>query len=215
MPPASGHRPVKDFEPAPRPRYAVRVEAEAVGPVPSERLPRLVVLRAFGELKTVTAMLGAGIPVLVLVRTTEADERRVLDLLSGWALGSGGALDRIGPHTVLAVPAHSPPVHLGRSAMVSAVEEAFAGEGPAPMTRDEEERLLPLAVAGSPDARRRLVDTYAELATLLALRVRPRSISADAAVRAAHEELDRLVTFPSQGPLLASLVEGIVRRLAR
>jgi hypothetical protein len=98
---------------------------------------------------------------------------------------------------------------------LSAVEEAFSRDGPAPMTRDEEERLLPLAVAGSVSARRRIVDTYAEFATVFALRVRRRSVSEAVAVRTAHEELDRLVTFPSQGPLLASLVEGIVARLAR
>jgi hypothetical protein len=191
------------------------VEAEAVGFVPSERLPRLVVVRTLGELKVVTAMLGARIPVLVLLRASEADDRRAVDILTGWALGSGGELDRIGANTVLARPAHSPAVHLGRSGMLSAVEEAFSRDGPAPMTRDEEERLLPLAVAGSVSARRRIVDTYAEFATVFALRVRRRSVSEAVAVRTAHEELDRLVTFPSQGPLLASLVEGIVARLAR
>jgi hypothetical protein len=197
-----------------RRRYAVIVEAEVVGPFADDRLPRLIVVRDFAELKAVTATLGAGVPVLVVLRTREGDDRRALDLLAGWALGSGGELDRIGPNTVLARPVHSPPVHLGRTGLVSAVEEAFAGDGPAPMTRDEEERLLPLALAGSVSARRRIIDTYAELATLFALRIRPRSVSEGNAVRIAHEELDRLVTFPSRGPFLASLVEGIVKRLA-
>jgi hypothetical protein len=96
---------------------------------------------------------------------------------------------------------------------VSAVEEVFAGLGPRPLSRDEEERLIPQAVAGSVNARRRIIDAYAELATLFALKIRPRSVSEARAVRVAQQELDRLVTFPSRGPLLASLVEGIAKNL--
>ena len=33
------------------------------------------------------------------------------------------------------------------------------------------------------------------------------------AVRVAQEELDRLVRFPSKGPLLVSLVEGIIKTM--
>ncbi len=173
----------------------------------------MVVIREFAEVKVVTAMLRADQPVLLVMRTSEDHRRRVLDLLSGWALGSGGDLDRIGPSTVLARPANSPPVSLGRTGMVSAVEEVFAGDGPRPLGRDEEERLLPQAVRGSVSAQRRIVDSYAELATLFALKIRPRSVSEPVAVRVAQAELDRLVRFPSQGPLLVSLVEGIIKNL--
>jgi len=158
-------------------------------------------------------MLNAAYPVVVVLRTSEGDERRVLDFLSGWALGSGGDLDRIGRNTVLARPANCPPVQLGKSGVVSAVEEIFAGDEPRPLSRDEEERLIPQAVAGSVSARRRIIDAYAELATLFALKIRPRSVPEARAVRIAQEELDRLVTFSSKGPLLASLFEGTTKNL--
>ncbi len=175
----------------------------------------MVVIRAFADIKVVIGILHADHPVLVVLRTSEEDERRVLDLLSGWALGSGGDVDRIGSSTVLARPADCPPVHLGRSGIASAVEEVFAGDGPRPLGRVEEERLLPQAVRGSVSAQRRIVDSYAELATLFALKIRPRSVSEAMAVRIAQEELDRLVRFPSRGPLLVSLVEGIIKNLVR
>jgi hypothetical protein len=159
------------------------------------------------------AMLNAAYPVLVVLRTSEGDQRRVMDFLSGWALGSGGDIDRIGPNTVLVLPPNCPPVQLAKSGLVSAVEEVFAGDGPGRLTRDEEERLIPQAVAGSVNAQRRIIDAYAELATLFALKIRPRSVSEARAVRIAQQELDRLVTFPSTGPLLASLVEGITKNL--
>jgi hypothetical protein len=190
------------------------MDAEAIGPVAKESLPRLAVIRTFPEVKATIALLRSGIPVVVLSQTSEYDRQRLLDLLTGWALGSDGQLDRIGPNTVLARPPGCPPIRLARTGIVPVVEEVFASEQDAPMSRDEEERLLPLALAGSLDARRRIVDTYAELATLFALRIRPRSVSESMAVRVAQEELDRLVTFPSQGPLLASLVDGIVKRLS-
>jgi Cell division protein SepF len=175
----------------------------------------MVVIREFTDIKVVTALLRADHPVLIVMRTSEDHERRALDVLSGWALGSGGDVDRIGPSTVLARPANCPPVPLGKTGMVSAVEEVFAGDGPRPLGRDEEERLLPQAVRGSVGAQRRIVDAYAELATLFALKIRPRSISEARAVRVAQEELDRLVRFPSKGPLLVSLVEGIIENLVR
>jgi hypothetical protein len=175
----------------------------------------MVVIRGFGDTKAVTAMLQAGRPVFVVLRATNDDRRRVLDLLAGWALGSGGELDRIGPNTVLARPPHSGPVRLGRAGMVSAVDEVFMTDepGPHPLGRDEEERLLPLAASGSVSAQRRIIDSYAELATLFALRVRPRWTSEARAVQIAQEELDRLVRCPPRGPLLASLVEGVTKRL--
>lgn len=110
-------------------------------------------------------------------------------------------------------PANCPAVQLAKRGFVSAVEEVFAGDGRRPLNRDEEERLIPQAVAGSVGARRRIIDAYAELATLFALKIRPRSVSETRAVRVVQQELDRLVTFPSEGPLLASLVEGITKNL--
>jgi Cell division protein SepF len=174
----------------------------------------MVVIREFTDIKVVTSILQAVHPVFIVMRASKDDERRVFDLLAGWALGSGGDLDRIGPNTVLALPANCPPVLLGKSGIASAVEDVFAADGARPLTRDEEERLLPQAVRGSVSARRRIVDSYAELAALFALKIRPRSVSEARAVRIAQEELDRLVRFPSKGPLLVSLVEGIIKNLA-
>jgi hypothetical protein len=77
----------------------------------------------------------------------------------------------------------------------------------------EEELLLPQAVSGSVSARRRIVDAYAELATVYALRIRPESMSECTAVRLAQTELERLVTFPSTGPILANLFVGITKLL--
>ena len=191
------------------------VPVEAIGASSDPGTPRVVVIRAFEDTKSVVAMLNAAYPVLVVLRASETDQRRALDLLSGWALGSGGDIDRIGLNTVLARPADCAPVQLGRNGVVSAVEEAFAGDGSLPLSRDEEKRLIPSAVAGSISARRRIIDAYAELATLFALKIRPRSVSQAKAVSVAQQELDRLVSFPSKGPLLASLVEGITKNLVR
>jgi hypothetical protein len=191
------------------------VRVEAVGASSDPGTPRVVVVRAFKDTKSVVAMLNAAYPVLVVLRASETDQRRALDLLSGWALGSGGDIDRIGLNTVLARPADCAPVQLGRNGVVSAVEEAFAGDSSLPLSRDEEERLIPQAVAGSISARRRIIDAYAELATLFALKIRPRSVPEARAVSVAQQELDRLVSFPSRGPLLASLVEGITKNLVR
>jgi hypothetical protein len=191
------------------------VPVEAIGASSDPGTPRVVVIRAFEDTKSVVAMLNAAYPVLVVLRASEADQRRALDLLSGWALGSGGDIDRIGLNTVLARPADCAPVQLGRNGVVSAVEEAFAGDGSLPLSRDEEKRLIPSAVAGSISARRRIIDAYAELATLFALKIRPSSVSQAKAVSVAQQELDRLVSFPSKGPLLASLVEGITKNLVR
>jgi hypothetical protein len=170
-------------------------------------------MRTFADAKATVAILNASYPVLVVLRTPDEDRRRIIDFLSGWALGSGGDIDRIAPNTVLVRPANCPPIQLAKSGSVSALEEVFATQGPRRLSRDEEERLIPQAVAGSVSARRRIIDAYAELATLFALKIRPRSMPEARAVRIAQQELDRLVTFPSKGPLLASLVEGIAKNL--
>jgi hypothetical protein len=187
------------------------VPREAAGAEGAPRDARLVVIREFSGTKAVIELLNAGHPVLAVLRVPEAGRRRVLDLLTGWVLGSGGEMDMLGSNSALACPPGSEPVRLAASGMVSAVEEAFGEENS--LTRDDEERLLPMAVAGSVDARRKLLDAYTEFATLFALRIRPRSLPEGAAVRAAQDELDRLVQYPSKGPLLASLAEGIARRI--
>ena len=174
----------------------------------------MAVVRAFRDSKAIVALLNAGHAVVVVLRTSEDERRRVLDLLTGWALGADGELDRIGPNTLVALPHGIAPLRIGRTALVSAVEEAFAADTPEPLGRDEEERILPLAVAGSRSARRKLIDAYTEFATLFALQVRPRSVPEKTAVRVAQDELERLVSFPSQGPLLASLAKGISELLA-
>lgn len=192
--------------------YSGFVAAEPhLGPVGAPH-ERMAVVRTFGDVKGLIAVLNAGHPVLAVVRADQ-DERRVLDLLAGWALGSGGDLDRIGPNTILARPPGSETVRLGRTSLVSAVEEVFANDDVHPLTRQEEARLLPAAVAGSTSARRKLIDAYSDFATVFALRVRPSSVSETAAVRAAQQELERIVTFPSRGPLLASLTDGIMKIL--
>jgi hypothetical protein len=173
----------------------------------------MMVIRSVSDVKPAIAMLNAALPVLVVLRTSDEDRRRVLDLVAGWALGSGGESDRIGPNALLLTPPGSAPVHLGRTGLVSAVEDAFDGKRDAPISRAEEELLLPQAISGSVSARRRIIDAYAELATMYALRIRPESMSQSTAVRVAQIELERLVTFPSTGPILANLFVGITKLL--
>jgi hypothetical protein len=82
------------------------------------------------------------------------------------------------------------------------------------LTRDEEPRLWSQAAAGSPDARRLLIDAYVEVATLVAMWLRPRHVPVPVATRYAHEELDAIVGSPSTTPLLVTLVNRIAERLA-
>ncbi|MGH9109493.1 MAG: cell division protein SepF [Acidimicrobiales bacterium] len=166
-----------------------------------------------GDFKAVAGLLRAGYPVLVVVPSAVTERQRVLDLLAGWALGANGELDRISPNALLARPPGSGAVRLGRGKFVSAVDEIVRYGGPVPLTRQEEEQLLTEAIRDSSAARRRLVDTYSELATLVALRIRPASVHEANAVRIAQDELERLVSHPSTAPLLANLLEGIIQRL--
>jgi hypothetical protein len=189
------------------------VPAEAVGAPSPGQSSRLMVIRSVSDVKPAIGMLNADLPVLVIIRADEPDRRRVIDLLAGWTLGSAGESDRIGPNAFLLSRPGSTPIHLGRTGLTSAVEDAFASEGDQPLSRAEEEMLLPHAVSGSVTARRRIIDAYAELATMYALRIRPESMSGSSAVRAAQAELERLVTFPSVGPILANLFDGISKLL--
>lgn len=193
--------------------YDFDMPVKALGAGPDPGAPRLVTVRAFADTKSVVAILSADCPVFVVLRAPESERTRILDLLAGWALGSGGNLDKISPNTVLARPAGSGVIRLARHGVLSAVDEAFTGDGPTPLSREEERRLRPLAAAGQEAARRRLVDAYTELATLLAVRLRPSTLSEASAVAAAHEELDWLVGRPGPGSLLAELMERLLLRL--
>jgi Cell division protein SepF len=173
----------------------------------------MTVIRSFSDVKATIGMLNAGKPVLLVLRTTESDRSRVLDVLAGWSLGSGGEVDEVSSNTLVATPPGIGPVRLGRTGLVSAVDEAFH-DGPVPMSRQREEYLVALATAGDAQARRQLVDTYAELMTLLALRLRPGNMAESMAVLAAQQELERVVGTPfARQPLLASLIEGLLSRL--
>lgn len=174
---------------------------------------RLQVVRSVSDVKIVIGLLNAGHPVLVVLRTTDSDRRRAVDLLAGWTLGAEGESDWIGGNSLLVSPAGAAPVHLGQTGLATAVEDAFASENGDPLSRSEEDRLLSEAVKGSVSARRRLIDTYTELATTYALRIRPKSVTESRAVQLAQSEVERLVSFPSAGPLLANLFDGINKLL--
>jgi hypothetical protein len=182
-----------------------------VGSSDEQPQPRTVVLRSFDEVRVAIALANAGVQVLVVLRLDVADRRRVEDLLTGWALGSGGDIDRIGPNALALRGRSVPPVQLARRGLVSAVERAFTGDARA-LSRSEEVRLRPLAAAGDADARQRLVDAYAEIATLLAAWLRPPHVSFEGAVRQAHAELDAAVRSRGHGTILVELVGRIASR---
>lgn len=177
--------------------------------------PRLVVVRRFADARLGLEVARADIPVVLVLRLPGHERRRVLDLLEGWALGAGGTLDRIGEHTIAVRSAAAPALHLARGGLGAAAAGALAEPGPGPLRPDEERQLLPRAAAVSPDARRRLVDSYAELAAVLALWLRPEHLDPTLAGRWAQQELDALVASGTDGPLLVSLVDAIARRLRR
>jgi hypothetical protein len=151
--------------------------------------------------------------VLVVIRTSDSERRRAVDLLAGWSLGAEGESDWIGRNSLLVAPAGAMPVHLGRSGLANAVEDAFATEEGDPLSRAEEAPLLAEAMRGSAAARRRLIDNYTELATTYALRIRPKTMTEARAVQLAQSEVERLVSFPSVGSFLANLFDGINKLL--
>ncbi len=194
--------------------YAQTVEGTAAGESPHQGLPRIVVVRALADAKAAVAMAAAGVAVLFVLRCADAERQRVVDFLAGWSAGSGGNLDRISSNTVAARPPGALPVRVGRTGVVSALDDVFHPDIDGRLTRADENRLLPLAAAGSVEARRRLTDAYAELATVVAMWLRPPHTSAVAATAAAQEELDRLVAWPPiDGVMLTALVDGIKARL--
>ena len=179
-------------------------------PEPSE--PRVLVLREFADLSPVLALANTAQPVLAVLRMAESDRQRALDTLAGWSVGSGGDVDVISHNTAVIRPAMGPPVRLSRPGVVSAVEAAFSGPEH-PLTRAEEARLLPRSSSGDADARRRLLDSYAEIATVVALWLRPDHLSAEVAVARAQAELQQLVVTGTPRPLLVELVDRVAARL--
>lgn len=172
------------------------------------------VVRSFSDVKQVLALLGAARPVLVVLRADDRERERVLDVLTGWAHGADADLDELGANAVVARPPGAQPVRLNRTDIVRRVEAAFATEHGATLTREEERELLLLAGAGSADARGRLSDAYAEIASVLALALRPTHVSQSTALRCAHDELDRLVGWPRPDvPMLVALTNAIDERL--
>ena len=186
---------------------------EATDDLPSNRVSRLQVVRSVSDVKVIIGLLNAGYPVLVVLRTSYFDRRRAVDLLAGWLLGAEGESDWIGGNSLLVTPASASPVHLGPTGLATAVEDAFATEEGDPLSSGAGERLLSEAVRGSVTARRRLIDSYAELATTYALRIRPNTVTESQAVQLAQSEVERLVSFPSTGPFLANLFDGINKLL--
>ena len=176
--------------------------------------PRCVVIRSVTEMPAVLAIANADIPVLLVLRVEVTDRQRVTDMVTGWASGARATLDWLGANTVVLRTPRAPAPKLISHGLADAVEHALAFNGPGPMTRDDELRLRTQAGAGSVDARRRLIDGYAEITTLVALWLRPQYLSAELATRYAHEELDVLIARPSTTPLFVELVDRIAARLA-
>ena len=176
--------------------------------------PRCVVVRSVAEMPAVLAIANADIPVLLVLRVDGGERQRVIDLVMGWASGARASLDWLGDNTVALRSPRAVAPRLIDHGLAGAVEHALTLDGPGPLTRDDEQRLRSQAAAGSPTARRRLIDAHAEIATLVALWLRPRHIAPELATRHAHEALDALVAQPSTTPLLVDLVNHIAARLA-
>jgi hypothetical protein len=162
----------------------------------------------------VLAMANADIAVLLVVRVAGDDRQRITDLVTGWASGAAATLDWLGDNTVVLRSPRAQAPRLIHHGLADAVEQALTATTPKLLTRDDERRLRTQAAAGSAAARRRLIDAYAEVATLVALWLRSPQLSAEVATRYAHEELDTLVARPSTSPLLVDLVNLIAARLA-
>ena len=175
--------------------------------------PRCVVVRSVTEMPAALAIANADIPVLLVLRAEEGERQRVTDVVLGWASGAGAALDWLGANTVVLRSPRAAAPRLISHGLASAVQHALTAESPDVLTRDDEARLRQQAAAGSADARRRLIDAYAEIATLVALWLRPRHLSTELATRYAHEELDAITERPSATPLLVDLVNRVAARL--
>lgn len=186
---------------------------EAVSSLPGdEPRPRTVVVRALADADIGLAILGGAIPVLFVVRSDEVVRQRLLDLMRGWALGSGGSLDVISPNVISARPAGAAPIRLAVHRMEVTVEEVASGSPR--LTREAEMQLIPLAADGSTEAQTRLIDGYAELATALALWLRPAYMTPERAACLAHEELESVARWPlGRDTILIVLAQRINDRL--
>ncbi|MEO5841759.1 MAG: hypothetical protein ABIQ73_07815 [Acidimicrobiales bacterium] len=176
--------------------------------------PRCVVVRTVAEMPAILAMANADIAVLLVLRLDKGDRQRVADMVIGWASGAAATLDWLGDSTVVLRSPRAQSPRLIHHGLAGAVEHALTAATPRLLTPDDERRLRTQAGAGSAAARRRLIDAYAEVATLVALWLRSPQLSAQSATRYAHEELDALVARPSATPLLVELVNLIAARLA-
>jgi hypothetical protein len=185
-----------------------------VGPADQPPEPRCIVLRSVGEVPAALAVANADIPVMLVLRVDELDRQRVVDMITGWTSAAQVTPDWLGAHTVVLRTARAPQVRLIAHGMAAAVERALATDVPKPLTRNDEVHLRRLAASGDVDARRRLIDAYAELTTLVALWLRPPSRSAEWAVHLAQRELDVLVGIRSKAPLLVELVNLIATQMA-
>jgi hypothetical protein len=172
-----------------------------------------MVVRAVAELPAVLAIANADIAVLVVLHLDAIEHQRVTDVLAGWSSGAGVALDWLGANTVTLRSPRATSIRLISHGLADATERALSAASTSTLTRDDEPRLWSLAAAGSPDARRRLIDAYAEIATLVAMWLRPRHLPVPLVTRYAHEELDAVVGSPSTTPLLVTLVNRIAERL--
>jgi hypothetical protein len=196
--------------------YAGTTPLELVGSERPPPEPRCIVLRAIDELGTVLALANSDIPVLLVIRVDEPVRQRVTDTIGGWASGAGVTPDWLGPNTVTLRTRRAPQMRLIDHGMADAATRALTDESTRTLTRGHEARLRRQARLGSVDARRRLIDAHAELATLMAVWLRPDSVSVERATRHAHEELDAIAANPSANtPLLVDLVNRIAKRLHR
>jgi hypothetical protein len=74
---------------------------------------------------------------------------------------------------------------------------------------------MPLAAAGSPEARARLIDAYSELTSVLAVWLRPSTMMPARAVALAQEELEAIVAWPMEKTsIVVTLVQRISGRLS-
>ena len=171
-------------------------------------------LRAISELPAVLALANRDVPVLLVLRVDEAERPRITDVITGWALGADASLDWLGANTVTLRTPRAPQLRLIDHGLADAAQRALTADAPLPLTRGQEARLREQARGGSAEAGRRLIDAYTELATLLAIWLRPETMSVERATRYAHEELDTIVARgPIATPLLVELVNRIANRL--
>src|SRR5512143_3429818 len=123
---------------------------ELVGSGETPPQPRCVVVRMVSDLPAVLAIANADVPVLVVLRVESRDRQRIVDILTGWAIGASGTLDWLGTNTVALRSPRAPTLRLISHGIAAAAERLLSAE-PAVLTRDGEIRLRRQAAAGSVD----------------------------------------------------------------